>query len=637
MRMSSRRTAVATVATVVAGLSLVPLTATPASAAVGPVEKAFVIADTDGDGFYGLHARTTPNGTLTKVFELDTLDVSDLTSSADGSRIAYIQDTYNSLGDQVREQVVVRDVSSRQVRVVEDIPASDTTFDFRPVLSPDGNTVMWTRLGLTPTSVSLTTRKAVVGAGAATQFANGYSVAAFASSTTVLAQNLSGTIVSIPAAGGSPAATSGFPVDADGITVSVDGTHVAWALDQSTSSADIAQIQVATLTTGGTVTAGAPTSLTSTLNNREPAFSRDGTTVYFVRNNGTGGNGDVWSAPADAGTPAAVVVATAADDADVAIATTDDGTLPGDATAGTATLMGTSALVRWTLPADADLSGVIVKRSLGATLQKAFYVPAPLTSAVDSGLVLGSTYTYTFTSIDRSGNLAATPATHQLTAVKAGAIFADPTSNTSTKTWFPVRFAAGSVPSSVHFTVSYLRPFVGTYSTWVTDQPGATRFFGTPATATQAATTSVAGGNYRFRVVATDSFGNTSSVAVSGWAVVPYDQTKASYSGGVTNTISSAYLGSYRVLKTPATYARISFTGLRLQIVGSRCASCGVFDVYVGTTRIGTVDTYRSSTLQRSVLFTKSFGSGTKVVTIVPRGTAGRPNVILDGFGIRVL
>jgi hypothetical protein len=490
---------------------------------------------------------------------------------------------------------------------------------------------------LSSAGIALSTRTAPVGSGAATVLVSGYAVAAYADGGTVLVQDLNGVTSAVPAGGGSVTATSGIPAFADDVTVSADGTQIAWSLDASTSpNVTVADVQVAPFTPG-TATAGTPVTLASSQNNYAPAFSRSGSTVYFVHNDGAGGLGDLWSAPSNGGTPAAPTAQTAqADEDDVAVTATDDGTVPGDPTALAATLLGTSATVRWTLPGDPDLSGVLVSRALGATTQKTVYVPAPLTQLTDTGLALGSTYTYTFTTVDRSGNLGTTPATHQLTAVQALPTFSDPTSTGSSKTWFPVRFAAGAVPSSVRFDVSY-RIGGSAWTVWVSNQTGAVRFFGTAATATQSATRSTAGSNNQFRVTARDAFGNSTPTAVSGWAVVPWDQTKASYNTGTTYALSSAYLGSYRVLRTSGAIARIAVNGNRLQVIGARCPGCGVFDVYVGTTRIGTVDTHRSSTLQRSVLFTKTWSTGYRVVTIRARGTAGRPNVVLDGFGIRFL
>ena len=54
--------------------------------------------------------------------------------------------------------------------------------------------------------------------------------------------------------------------------------------------------------------------------------------------------------------------------------------------------------------------------------------------------------------------------------------------------------------------------------------------------------------------------------------------------------------------------------------------------MYEGSTRIGAVDTYSATTQTRVVLFNRVWASTTaRTITIRPRGTAGRPNVLLDG------
>jgi len=277
---------------------------------------------------------------------------------------------------------------------------------------------------------------------------------------------------------------------------------------------------------------------------------------------------------------------------------------------------------------------VLISRSLGATLQKNIYLPAPLTSYLDPGLTPGQTYTYTFTSVDRSGNQATSAATRQLTAIAVGASFTDPTSTSATRAPFPVRFAS-AVPSNVLFTVTY-RVNGGVFNPWVSNVAGVTRVFGSAGTTGVATTTSTPGSTYQFRVSAHDAFGNATGVATSGAAVVPFDQGKAVLYGGRNLAQPQDYFGYVRILSASNHYARITITGNRLQVIGQRCASCGVFDIYEGNTRLGAFDTRAATTQVRVVLYTRTYPAiVTRTFTIRPRGTAGRPNVVLDGFAIR--
>jgi hypothetical protein len=183
------------------------------------------------------------------------------------------------------------------------------------------------------------------------------------------------------------------------VAVSEDGQHLAWAEDTSVSSTSTSNIETATLSvSSGVATVGTPAQVATGLANEAPSFSVDGSKVYFVKWDGDQGEGDVWVAPtvADGANPPAVSANTPGeDDYDVAIGTTDDGTPPAAAgTAVPAALGATTATVKWTLPADADLSGVVLTRTLGATVQKTVYVPAPVTSYADTGLVVNNAYVY---------------------------------------------------------------------------------------------------------------------------------------------------------------------------------------------------------------------------------------------------
>jgi hypothetical protein len=551
-------------------------------------------------------------------------------------------DTYNATtGNAVRHKVVVADVSGRIVRVLEDTAEDGVHYPNTPVLSPDGSVAVWEVYDASQGTVAI--RKANVGSGAAAALAPGLSPYAFLDNATLLVQDSAGNPFTLPVTGGTEHAVNGLPIDAIHATLNPAGNQLAFGLldNVADGSPYTASIQVAPITLAdGIATVGTGTTIASGLYNKQPSFSRDGSTVYFVREDGMfntpqgySGPGDIWSASATATDTStqSVTSATVADERDVALAATDDGTTPSDPTSTPATPSGTTATVRWTEPTDADLSGVLVSRNGGA----AHYVPAPQTSFVDSGLVPGTTYTYTFTSVDRSGNLGSTPATRQLTALAVGAVFADPTSATSATSSFRVKFATAA-PSSVTFTVDYL--VVGTttgYHRWVTSAPGLSRTFGSAAGTGVAATSSPPGRNYVFRVKATDAYGNSTGTATSGRATVPYDQTKATLSGGVNMGSRAYYQGTVRRMASKTNYARVALYGNRLQIIGTRCATCGQFALYDGSTKIATVDTRYSRTVNRTVLFTRLTTLGNHTYTIRPLATAGRPNVILDGFAMR--
>jgi hypothetical protein len=639
MRLSLPAASVAaalTLATTVAGLPL----AAPALAVGGGTEVEYYITDPDGDFAYELRARpTSAPGTTFLVAGDATHDIDALSFSQDGSRLVYIQRTLDSTGEPVSSQVVVRDVSgsttvSQLVRVVSSV-ADTSAVNFAPTLSPDGSTVVWSNAS----SAGLRLYRAGVTSGSPVLVKAGYLNPVFLDATTLLAQNANnGQWATVTLAG--VATANSLTPDVFDVAVSADGQHVAWALDKSVDSTSVSDIQTASLSVAnGVATFGSPTTLATDLANEAPAFSVDGSKVYFVKWDGDTGDGDIYSVPADDSSDAVLDPAggVAGDDYDVAVGTTDDGTAPAAPTFAAAVLNGSAVTVKWSF-ADSDASGVTLKRYAGVgtsgALQKTVpYVPG--TSYVDSGLVLGSTYTYEITSIDRSGNVG-TAATRSVTALLPAPKTADPTSATSAKRYFPVTFAT-TAPSTTKYNVDYLPVGTTTWKHWVVNATGRVRTFGVSSSTTGvASTTSTPGTSYVFRVQVKDAFGNASAFVSSARAVVPFDQGKATFSGGTTISSASSYLGSYRQLRSTSSYAKVTLTGNRLQVIGVKCAACGKFAVYAGSTKLATIDTYSSSTKLRQVLFTKTYTSvGTHTLTIRPLGTAGRPNVDLDGFAAR--
>jgi Tol biopolymer transport system component len=614
----------------------VPLAAT-AHAAGAPVETEYFIAETDGDAnfAYELWKRTTPTGTAVKVAGDTTHDLSDLSFSQDGSRLSYLQTTLDSYGDPVSTQVVVRDVAGPLVRVVSSVLESSSE-NAAPALSPDGRTVVWSNVS----AGGLRLYRASVVSGTAGLVSSGYFGGVFLDGSTLLARSTSTGAWATMTLGGAATATGVLPQGAFDPAVSPDGARLAWAEDTTAdgAGASTSDLKAATLSvTGGVATLEPPAVVATGQENEAPSFSADGSTVYFTRYDGVLGNGDVWSAPTtpDVANPPAVTVATAGDEYDVAIGTTDDGTAPAAATLLPAVLNGSAATVRWTLPADADTSGVLITRKLGSTVQKNVFVPAPLSSYADSGLTLGATYTYEIVSVDRSDNRGV-PANAGLTALLPAPRFADPTSTTSAKRSFPVTFAA-TAPSSVGYFVDYRSATSSTWTHWVANAAGRIRTFGVASTGGGVySTTSTPGTSYVFRVQIKDVYGNATGWVSSGRAVVPFDQAKATFSGGTTVAYSTAYLGSFRQLKTTSSYAKVTVTGNRLQVIGLRCSRCGKFAIYAGSTKLATVDTYASSTKVRQVLYTKTYSTvASRTFTIRPLATSGRPAVDLDGFATR--
>ena len=149
-----------------------------------------------------------------------------------------------------------------------------------------------------------------------------------------------------------------------------------------------------------------------------------------------------------------------------------------------------------------------------------------------------------------------------------------------------------------------------------------------------------------FRGYAQDHYGNrTAPVTGARRAVVPFNQTKATFTTSVASVRSSSrWLGDLRVLSRRGQVATVTVSGNRLQIIGDRRADGGRFDVYARSssgsyTRVAAgVSTYGSATRVRQVLYTRSLTTATShtfQLRWVPGTTTARRNVALDGFAVR--
>jgi hypothetical protein len=629
------------------------LTPVAVASAVGasPVVRTFVTADTDANQIPGLQYRDDTGAAGTVSEQADRF-VNRVASSSDGTRIAYADDVYAASG-LVARRLVVRDVSGRLVRVVTttDAVAAANIVIEDVALAPDGGVVAWTQRNYN--NQAATVYAADTSSGAVTTVAAGHRLVGFLDQTHVIVDTSPGAVSGIQDVYLTTGVATGFHVtlgpDAFWATPSPDGTQLAWSAWVCVFPAMCAQLTYDLMTatvTGSAV--GTPTVLVAgspSAENISATFSADSSTVFFVQRGLGGGGADVWSVPVTGGT-ATRSAATVEEEQSVALGLVDRNP-PGPVLSAAATLSGTSATLTWAAPVADDLSGIEVTRTSGADPGRAVVLPAGTTTWTDTGLSLGSTYSYFVRPLDRSGNRG-TEVEMRLTALAAAPSFSDPTSLTTAAAPFVVRLTAAgwTVPAGVTFDADF-SVNNGPWKPWLRAVSGATRTFGVagtlPATTPLASTgpgvvttSSVAGGTYRFRVSVSDAFGHTTPQVLSAKAVVPFDQTRATFSSGTVTASSSAWLGSYRTLAALNATARITVSTDRFQLVGGRCTLCGVFDVFDGAVRIGTVDTRATTTISRAVLFTKTWtAKGTHAITIKARGTLGRPSVRLDGFGVR--
>ena len=219
-----------------------------------------------------------------------------------------------------------------------------------------------------------------------------------------------------------------------------------------------------------------------------------------------------------------------------------------------------------------------------------------------------------------------------------------PTSSVTTSQPFPVSWAgAVGVTPAARFDVQYTTyKKVGTswtaspWKPWLTGTTSVRATFGAgnaPVPAAQATT-------YLFRVRATDSVGNVGPFGAIAATHVPVDSSNTAllYSTGWTTSAGTTkWLGSTRNASTTGKTAQITTDTRAFQVVGTKCAACGVVQVWLDGVLKAQVDTYRATTAYRQVLWSSgSLPGGIKShsLRLVVKGTAGRPTFGLDAVAL---
>jgi hypothetical protein len=142
-----------------------------------------------------------------------------------------------------------------------------------------------------------------------------------------------------------------------------------------------------------------------------------------------------------------------------------------------------------------------------------------------------------------------------------------------------------------------------------------------------------------FRVRARDSAGVTGD-----WTTGP-SRTALAYqessslvtytSGWATTTAAADWAGHVRAARIARRSATFTFTGLAIALVAPRGPTEGSARIAVDGVVVKTVSLYARSTLARQVVFVRAFGSsGRHRLTITVVGTAGHPEVDIDGFAV---
>jgi len=144
---------------------------------------------------------------------------------------------------------------------------------------------------------------------------------------------------------------------------------------------------------------------------------------------------------------------------------------------------------------------------------------------------------------------------------------------------------------------------------------------------------------YRFRVRARDRAGNLSAT-VDGPTITPklYQETSSlvSYTGTWTSSASGyASAGRTRFATRAGASVTFRFNGRAVAIAAPKGSTRGSAKVYVDGVYAGIVDLHRSTSVNRILVFGRSWASyGAHSVKLVLNGTSGHPRFDVDAFAI---
>jgi len=148
------------------------------------------------------------------------------------------------------------------------------------------------------------------------------------------------------------------------------------------------------------------------------------------------------------------------------------------------------------------------------------------------------------------------------------------------------------------------------------------------------------GTTYYFRVRAKDNAGNIGNWSTTGKTIVPFDQDRLVvsrrgfiYAHG--NEASKNWMGTVRYSIRPNYRIKYKFTGNGVYLISTLGPGRGVGSIYVDGVRQEAIDTGNAHTKHRRVIFFKKWDNiGTHTLTVVNRGTPGRPRFDIDGLGV---
>jgi hypothetical protein len=611
------RTAMVTAAAV--PLALAPFGAGVAGATGPTLTRASIVyvTDVDGDFMYGIYGASaaTPNARTPILAETGTRDVLDAKVSPDGTKVAATIDRTES----GLYSLDVVDVATGAITTIVPVTSSADFiegFDW----SKDGQTLVFGLIHVSSGGplYGLYTRASDGSSSTNTAVNDGTGMICpnySPDGTKIVAVSLgsspaAGLYVIDPVPAGSAPAQIGTPAAGTNFlnpTWSPDGNSIA-ATVRTPGATPHSDIDLYSATGAANQTPTVLAAGGTHLVNEKPQYAADGS-IWFDRWDASAsatGNADLLRAQfGHSGWIVSNRTNTAAIDED-----SPSAAVPIDPTAPVTPvtfgsfgfLSGTSVLVRWTPPAGLDDYSHVTLERTNPDTSVTEIDNAVGTSYVDTGLTLGATYRYNAIVYDGAGRPGPTTSTpHDVTVTKPAKIVSpSPTSTVQRGLPFRVTWGVAGQPTGTTYDVDYA---VKSGPTWALGS-AFHWFSGTTAT-TAAFIKGAAGQTYYFRATVHDTKGNATSTL---WTPVnvPLDQKSGAFSSGwttITNT-RAYWLGSVAATSTNGSTFTISPTSKSVSIIGTKCASCGKFAVYVDGHYRATVSTAASSLKVRQILWT---------------------------------
>jgi uncharacterized protein YjbI with pentapeptide repeats len=147
--------------------------------------------------------------------------------------------------------------------------------------------------------------------------------------------------------------------------------------------------------------------------------------------------------------------------------------------------------------------------------------------------------------------------------------------------------------------------------------------------------TGLAGNRYCFRGQATDLAGNSKPVVVR-CTTIPYDDRALTRGTGWTTVAANGWLAN-TATQTKTLGARLTLASKSVRQIGviaTTCATCGKVDVYIGSSKVGTINLKAATTTTRKLVTFPAFTANRTGTIKLIVATTGKL-VKIDGLAVR--